>query len=134
MKNVMRILIVFYFAFLAGFIWASEEQKVYVNQIFAQIHQNPSRFSVVITTFECNHPLKLLVSKEGEKWIKVGYGNYEGHIQKEFVDFRKSETCFQRRYPKFFDGLSLGVAEMHNWGRLLDVYIMGHTLPSGIKP
>jgi len=39
----------------------------------------------------------------------------------------KRPTCFQGKYPKFFDALNLDLAELYYWGRLYDHYIQGET-------
>ena len=59
----------------------------YFNRMMGNVHQNPSRYSQVMTTISCNHPVKVMkeVSKDGkefvvygENWHIVNVGPYEG--------------------------------------------------------
>lgn len=106
----------------------------YYSQMMGNVHQNPSRYSTVLTTISCNHPVKLLkeVSKDGkefvlfgeDKWNLVSIGPYEGYVMTDYLTDKKNE-CFEEQYPKFFDGLSLDINDLYYWARLYDQYVQG---------
>ena len=106
----------------------------YYSQLMGNVHQNPSRYSQVLTTISCNHPVKVMkeTSKDGkdfilygdDKWNLVSVGPYEGYIMAEFLLDKKSE-CFDEEYSKFFDGLNLDINDLYFWARLNDQYIQG---------
>ena len=106
----------------------------YYSQMMGNVHQNPSRYSQVLTTISCNHPVKVMkeTSKDGkdfllygdDKWNLVSVGPYEGYVMTEFLLDKKSE-CFDEEYSKFFDGLNLDINDLYFWARLNDQYIQG---------
>lgn len=108
------------------------DKVMYVNKIFAQVHKNPSRHSIYLTTTECGHPVKVykLVSKSKSRvlfnrtWKIVKVGSYDGYMNSEYLSSTKV-NCFQDKYPKFFDSLSLEINEMFYWGKLYDQYVTG---------
>lgn len=129
------------FIFLLNTTWtvAKEQTGViktgYLNKMFSHIHQNPSRYSQSMSTVACGHPLKVmkLIQKDGseqvtfsKEWSLVGTGPYEGYIQSKYIS-DKRPSCFQDRYPKFFQELELELTEMYYWGRLYDHYDLGHS-------
>jgi hypothetical protein len=52
----------------------------YFSQIMGNVHQNPSRYSQVLTTVSCNHPVKVMkeTSKDGKEF--VFYGEDKWHL------------------------------------------------------
>lgn len=108
--------------------FAKRERVVYLNKIYGQIHQNASKFSRVLSTFECGQPFKV-VGDEQLGYIKVKYASYIGYIQEEHISQARPKNCWQDQYSKFFDYLGLGVSEMHYWGRLQDMLIQGRSMP-----
>jgi hypothetical protein len=106
----------------------------YFSKPMGNVHQNPSRYSLVLTTISCNHPVKVMkeTSTDGkefvlyaeDKWNLVTVGPYEGYIMAEYLSDKKTE-CFEEEYSKFFDGLNLGVNELYYWARLYDQYVQG---------
>lgn len=106
----------------------------YFNKPMGNLHQNPSRYSLVLTTISCNHPVKVMkeTSADGkefilyaeDKWNLVTVGPYEGYIMADYLSDKKVE-CFEEEYSKFFDGLNLGVNELYYWARLYDQYVQG---------
>ncbi len=106
----------------------------YFSKAMGNVHQNPSRYSLVLTTISCNHPVKIMkeTSTDGkdfvlyadDKWNLVTVGPYEGYIMADYLSDKKNE-CFEEEYSKFFDGLDLGVNDLYYWARLYDQYIMG---------
>ena len=106
----------------------------YFSKPMGNVHQNPSRYSLVLTTISCNHPVKLMkeTSADGkefvlyaeDKWNLVTVGPYEGYVMADYLSDKKNE-CFEEEYSKFFDGLNLGVNELYYWARLYDQYVMG---------
>lgn len=106
----------------------------YFNQIMGNVHQNASRFSQVLTTISCNHPVKIMkeTSKDGKEfilygdnnWNSVTVGPYEGFIMSAYLSDKKNE-CFEEEYPKFFDGLELDLNDLYYWARLYDQYTQG---------
>lgn len=112
---------------------ASTMDRVYVQQPFTHIHHSASRFSMILTTFECNHPLTIDTKKSSSEWLHALYGEFEGFVMAEHVGDQRNENCLQYKYPKFFEVLNLGIGDMHKWARLLDLFDEGESLPSGVK-
>ncbi len=106
----------------------------YFSKIMGNIHQNPSRYSQVLSTISCNQPIKVMkeTSKDGKEfilygednWNLVSVGPYEGYILTEFISDKKVE-CLDEEHAKFFDGLNLDINDMYYWARLYDQYIQG---------
>jgi hypothetical protein len=106
----------------------------YFNRMMGNVHQNASRFSQVVTTISCNHPIKVMkeTSKDGKEFILYGEDNwnlvtvgpYEGYIMTEYLTDKKVE-CFEEEYSKFYEGLNLDINDMYYWARLYDQYIQG---------
>ncbi|ATH08814.1 hypothetical protein BIY24_12915 [Halobacteriovorax marinus] len=120
-------------------IFAQDQKKVldkvmYVNQLFAQVHKNPSKHSIYLTTTECGHPVKVykLVSKSNARvlfnrtWKIVKVGSYDGYMNGDYLSSTKPK-CFQDKYPKFFDSLDLEITDMFYWGKLYDQYVTGQS-------
>ncbi len=116
--------------FLFGQALGAAEPKVlaihYVKSFFASVHQNNSRYSVVLTTLSCGFPVKVLeIPQTLElKFTKVRAGMHEGYIRSELLS-ESQEVCFQDRYPRFIDQLDLDLESMHYFGRLYDLYVEG---------
>lgn len=106
----------------------------YFNRIMGNVHQNASKYSQVLTTITCNHPVKVMkeVSKDGKEfilygednWNLVSVGPYEGYLLTEYLSDKKIE-CPDEEYSKFFDGLNLDINDMYYWARLYDQYVQG---------
>lgn len=105
----------------------------YLNVPFANIHQNGSRYSNVLTTISCNHPVKVYESSVKtqaitenipEAWIKISTAGYNGFLVETFLSPKKVE-CLQDKNPKFLEKLNLELSEMYYWGRLYDMYNIG---------
>jgi len=99
---------------------------LYFNQEFGNVHSSTLKSSTTLTTLGCGHPVKVLKSKKSldENWCFVRVGLHEGYILKQFLS-EKRPTCFQSRYPKFFDQLNLDLTQLYYWGRLSDQYVFG---------
>ena len=106
----------------------------YYNQMMGNVHQNASRYSQVLTTISCNHPVKVMkeTSKDGKEfsmygdnnWHLVTVGPYEGYVFAEYLSDKKN-VCFEEEYSKFFDGLELDINDLYYWARLYDQYVQG---------
>lgn len=106
----------------------------YFNQMMGNVHQNASRYSQVLTTISCNHPVKVMkeTSKDGKEfllygdnnWNSVVVGPYDGFIMSEYLSDKKN-VCFEEEYSKFFDGLELDINDLYYWARLYDQYVQG---------
>lgn len=106
----------------------------YFNQMMGNVHQNASRFSQVLTTISCNHPVKVMkqTSKDGKEfaafaandWNMVQVGPYDGFIMSDYLSDKKN-ICFEEEYSKFFDGLELDINDLYYWARLYDQYVQG---------
>lgn len=106
----------------------------YFNQMMGNVHQNASRFSQVLTTISCNHPVKIMkqTSKDGKDfamagdndWYMVTVGPYEGFIMADYLSDKKN-VCFEEEHSKFFDGLNLDINDLYYWARLYDQYVQG---------
>ena len=104
------------------------DKMVFLNAIYGQIHQNQSRYSRVISTFECGQPFKMLEQNDA-LFVKVSYASYEGYILQELLSDKKPTDCWQDKYRKFFEYMDLDVTKMHYWGRLKDLTISGKVMP-----
>ncbi len=106
----------------------------YFSQIMGNVHQTPSRYSQVLTTITCNHPLKIMkeISNDGkelilfgeDKWNLVTVGPYEGYVMSDYINDTKN-SCFEEEHSKFFDGLNLDINDLYYWARLYDQYVQG---------
>lgn len=106
----------------------------YFSQVMGNLHQNASRFSQVLTTISCNHPIKVMreFSKDGKdltslsdpNWTLVNVGPYEGFLMTDYLTEKKN-VCAEEEYPKFFDGLELDITDLYYWARLYDQYVQG---------
>ena len=105
----------------------------YFSQMMGNVHQNASRFSQVLTTISCNHPVKVMkeTSKDGKEfilygdnWHLVNVGPYEGYVMASYLSDQKN-VCFEEEYSKFFDGLNLDINDLYYWARLYDQYVQG---------
>jgi hypothetical protein len=106
----------------------------YFSEMMGNVHQNPSRYSQVLTTISCNHPVKIMkeTSKDGkdfvlfgeDKWNLVTVGPYEGYVMADYLADKKN-VCFEEEYSKFFDGLNLDINDLYYWARLYDQYVQG---------
>ena len=103
----------------------------YFSQMMGNVHQNASRYSQVLTTISCNHPVKIYkeTSKDGKEfvlygdnWNLVTVGPYDGYIMSQYLSDKKV-TCFEEEYSKFFDGLNLDINDLYYWARLYDQYV-----------
>ncbi len=137
--------IVFLFLFIISNLALSAEAEAdkmkksligvkYFSEMMGNVHQNPSRYSQVLTTISCNHPVKVMkeVSKDGkefvlfgeDKWHLVTVGPYVGYVMADYLTDKKNE-CFEEQYSKFFDGLNLDINDLYYWARLYDQYVQG---------
>jgi Bacterial SH3 domain len=105
----------------------------YFSRMMGNVHQNASRYSQVLTTISCNHPVKVMkeTSKDGkdfiiygDNWNLVTVGPYDGYIMADYLSDKKVE-CFEEEYSKFFDGLNLDINDLYYWARLYDQYVQG---------
>jgi hypothetical protein len=106
----------------------------YFSEMMGNVHQNPSRYSQVLTTISCNHPVKIMkeTSKDGkdfvlfgeDKWNLVTVGPYVGYVMADYLADKKN-VCFEEEYSKFFDGLNLDINDLYYWARLYDQYVQG---------
>ncbi|MBT7610358.1 MAG: SH3 domain-containing protein [Bacteriovoracaceae bacterium] len=107
----------------------------FMKDMFAHVHQNPSKYSTAVTTISCGHPVKIYKVTEHDgrsaetfnksyKFIKVG--PYDGYIMMHLLS-EKRPKCFQDKYPRFFDQFEMDISEMYNWGRLNDLYLQKRT-------
>ena len=106
----------------------------YFSRMMGNVHQNPSRYSQVMTTISCNHPVKVMkeTSKDGKEfvlygennWHLVNVGPYEGYIMSDYLGDKKG-VCLEEEYSKFFEGLNLSITDLYYWARLYDQYVQG---------
>ena len=117
---------------LSGAMKKSQIGIKYFSEMMGNVHQNPSRYSQVLTTISCNHPVKIMkeTSIDGkdfilfgeDKWNLVTVGPYSGYVRAEYLKDKKN-TCFEEEYSKFFDGLNLDINDLYYWARLYDQYV-----------
>lgn len=106
---------------------SASSKTMFLNTPYGQIHQNASRVSRIITTFECGQPLKLVRTEE--QFSFVTYANYEGYIFSKHLVSEKPKDCYQDKYRKFFEELNLGISDMHYWAKLQDLIVEGSSMP-----
>ncbi len=95
----------------------------YYKNLFGHVHQNPSKYSASLTTIECGHPVRIYKTKGTfiGRWASVTVAGHKGYIIRAFL--RKSKvSCFQKKYPKFLNSLSLDLGQLYYWGKLYDHY------------
>lgn len=105
-------------------------------EIMGNVHQNPSRYSQVLTTLSCNHPVKIMkeISIDGkemilfgeDKWNLVNVGPYTGYIMKDFLSESKND-CFEEAHSKFFEAMNLDINDLYYFARLYDQYVQVKT-------
>jgi hypothetical protein len=110
------------------------QRIAYFNEMHGNIHQNASKYSNVLTTVSCGHPIKVykekkspnggLVENISYEWDFVKVGSYNGYVLSDFLGKRK-QKCFQDKYPRFVEKFKLEPSEMYYWGRLYDQYVGG---------
>ena len=129
MKLILIITLLFQISAIAK---KKRSDVYYLNVLYGSIHQNPSSSSTTLTAIACGHPLKLISGhgKSGKKWMKVKAGLHTGYIDEKFLTKKRPE-CFQDKFPRFFDGLELGVTEYYFWAKLYDNFIMNTSRPEG---
>lgn len=130
MKRIVAILL---FTLLFGLSIQAKEQAVrvvYYKNLFGHIHKNASRYSQSLSTIGCGHPIKILGYKGKEivtgTFNLVKVGPYKGYIDKKYL-VSKKPSCFQDKYPRFFDNIGLSLTDMYYWGKLYDQYIYGRS-------
>lgn len=101
----------------------------YLNINYGSVHQNPNASSTSLTVLECGHPVKIL-KYQSNTWMKVKAGMHSGFVKKQFLQEGRP-SCFQDKYPRYFDSLNLTVTEYYFWARLYDNYITSVTTPEG---
>lgn len=127
-RDVMKtILIIFTFIITIPRLAYSAPQTMFLKKTYGQIHQNASRISRIITTFECGQPLKVVRTEE--EFSFVTYANYEGFIYSSHLVSDKPKDCYQDKYRKYFEELNLGISDMHYWAKLQDLLIEGSSMP-----
>lgn len=123
-ENILKI---FLSVFLVLQVSAQTEIVKFIQKPYAQIHQNPTRVSRILTTFECGQGLK--IKKNEGDFSFVQFANYEGYILNSHLQDSKPIDCYQDKYRKFFEYLNLGISEMHYFGKLQDMMIEGVVMP-----
>ena len=142
MESLMKRFFIILSLFFAGVgVLCAQETKStrmiigieYFKEIMGNVHQNPDRYSQVLTTISCNYPVKILDDKskshfsyDKKKWSLVRVGPYEGYVLKGYLNSSKN-ICFEEQYPKFFDGLELEISELYYWARLYDQFVQEKT-------
>jgi hypothetical protein len=100
--------------------------RLYYSHIMGHVHKNPSDYSASLTTVQCGFGLKVIEDKDVSNpvgWLFVKAGEDRGFVREEFLT-SKRPSCFQAKYPKFFNALNLDLTDMYYWGRLYDHYMM----------
>ncbi|MBY0516865.1 MAG: SH3 domain-containing protein [Bacteriovoracaceae bacterium] len=103
----------------------------YFNPFLGHVHQSPARRSPSLTTIQCGHPLKVIEDPNvtvSDEWSYVSVADWKGFVWKKHLTTKRPD-CFQSRYPKFYDALSLDLAELFYWGRLHDHWEEGVAKP-----
>lgn len=128
-KKVVLILLLAPLVFAQAKDGKSSKQKktiYYVQTVYSQLHQNPSKFSRVLSTFECGQPF-YVISAPLSNFYNVEYSNYQGFMSVDVLSKTKPTECWQDLYRRFFDNIEIGVTEIHYWGRLQDLLRRGES-------
>ena len=119
-------------AILFASVSSSDEKLVgvfYFTPMFGHVHQSATVSSASLTTIQCSHPVRVLESSKvsvSKEWVYIHVADFKGFVLKKFLS-EKRPSCFQGKYPKFFDSLNLDLSELYYWGRLNDQLIQGET-------
>ena len=129
MEGVMKFLILL--LFFINHLFAQDVPQVvgtkYYQYLLGQIHESPLINSPQVTTIQCNHPVKIMMSdqiKLDQNWFYVEVSDFKGFMRKELLSDHKTD-CLQARYPKFWDAMNLDLVQLYYWGKLYDQYIIG---------
>lgn len=108
----------------------------YFNKLYGHVHKNPFRYSIGLTTISCGHPVKIYKVRNNIKeeyqdifsndWRFVKVGPYFGYLHIDNIS-TKMASCFQDKYPRFFEAMNLDISQMFYWGKLQDQYITDKT-------
>jgi len=99
--------------------------RKYFKNFLGHVHKNMSKDSTSLTIVQCSHSVKILKQKNLlADWSYVKVGEDRGYVQSEFLTSKKP-TCFQEKYPKFYNNIGLDISEMYYWGKLYDHYFQG---------
>ena len=128
MESMIRTTIILAL-FWNGTVSADVQKVVYMKNIFGHVHQNPMRHSRAVTTISCGYPVKVIKWENGTKkarehWYRIETGSYRGFVRISHTS-EKSPSCFQDKYPRFFDRAGLGPTDFYRWGRLQELLLRG---------
>lgn len=99
--------------------------RKYFKHFLGHVHKSMSKDSTSLTIVQCSHSVKILKHKNlMADWLYVKVGDDKGYIRKDFLT-TKRPTCFQEKYPKFYNSIGLDITEMYYWGKLYDQYFQG---------
>lgn len=92
------------------------------------LHKSASNSSASLTTIQCAQPLKILndENKSSSNWMYVEVGEDKGFVHQDFIS-QERPTCFQEKYPRFYQGQNLDITDLYFWGRLNDHYLRGES-------
>lgn len=121
---MIRKVLILFFLFI-GTSNANVIGRLYFTEFLGHVHQHPLKSSNSVTIVQCSHYVKVL-KKAGldADWVYAQVGEDKGYIQRKNLSDKKP-TCFQEKYPKFYQSLNLSLTEMYYWGRLYDQYSEG---------
>jgi len=96
----------------------------YFNAIFGHVHVQTDSYSESILTLSCGRLVKIINDKNHPDFSFVEVSGRKGHVLKRNLTTIRP-VCFTKRYPKFFENLSIDPTEEFLWGRLRDQYVSG---------
>ena len=116
---------IFVFFLLLSLNVNSDIGRLYYTNFLGHVHQHPLKDSNSVTIVQCSHYVKVL-KKEGldSDWVYIQVGEDKGFVLRKFLSDKKP-SCFQEKYPKFYQSLNLNLSEMYYWGRLYDQFSRG---------
>lgn len=126
-KYRMKVITISLFLLLSIDVYASKK-TMFLNKMYGQLHQNASRHSRILSTFECGQPFTVSEQND-DQFLKASYATYDGFILRKLLSKKRPKDCWQDKYSKFFQYLGMGVTEMHYMGRLQDLLIQGSVMP-----
>lgn len=124
MKYIISILFI-----VNIFAFAKDEVvgKLYFSRFMGHIHKIPADLSASVTTIQCAQALKVLKETEPkEGWLLVNIGEDKGYVRSKHLN-TKRPSCFQERYPRFYQKQNFDMTELYFWGRLVDHFIEGES-------
>lgn len=104
--------------------------RLYFQNFMGHVHKEPKDSSASLTAIQCAQSVQVMenpLKAPPRGWAYIKAGEDTGYIRMSQLG-EKRPTCFQEKYPKFYNSLNLDISDYYYWGRLSDHYIEGESL------